>query len=41
MEKKLITDSQVLTEFLGYNKKDLEFDRVINSIDTVDQDYGR
>jgi hypothetical protein len=40
VEKKLITDSQVLTEFLGYNKKDLEFDRVINSIDTVDQDYG-
>ena len=36
----MITDSQVLTEFLGYNKKDLEFDRVINSIDTVDQDYG-
>ena len=30
----------MLTEFLGYNKKDLEFDRVINSIDTIDQDYG-
>jgi hypothetical protein len=38
--KRLITDAQALTEFLGYNKKDLEFDRVINSIDTVDQEYG-
>ena len=38
--KKLITDARVLTEFLGYDKKDLEFDRVINSIDTIDQDYG-
>jgi len=38
--KKLITDAQALTEFLGYNKKDLEFDRVINSIDTIDQEYG-
>ena len=36
----MITDTQVLTEFLGYNKKDFEFDRVINSIDTIDQDYG-
>ena len=38
--KKLITNAQVLTETFGYDKDDLEFERVINSIDTVDQDYG-
>ena len=33
-------DYETLGEFFDYDEKDLEFDRVVNNIDTVDIDYG-
>ena len=36
----MISKARILTEVMGYNPMDLEYERVINSIDTTDQDYG-
>ena len=36
----MISKARILTEVMGYNPLDLEYERVINSIDTTDQDYG-
>ena len=36
----MISDPQVLTEVMGYDPDDLEYEKVINSIHTTDQDYG-
>ena len=37
---KLITNTQVLTETFGYDKDDLEFERVISDLRSIDIDYG-
>ena len=36
----MISKAKILTEVMGYNPMDLEYERVINSIDITDQDYG-
>ena len=36
----MISNPQVLTEVMGYDPDDLEYEKVINSIHTTDQDYG-
>jgi hypothetical protein len=36
----MINNPQVLSEFLGYDERDLEFESVTNSIDVVDIEYG-
>ena len=38
--KKLITNAQVLTETFGYDKDDLEFERVTSDLRSIDIDYG-
>ena len=38
--KKLITNTQVLSETFGYDKDDLEFEKVINDLDNNDIEYG-
>ena len=38
--KKLITNTQVLVENLGYDSDNLEFERVINDIQNIDIEYG-
>jgi hypothetical protein len=40
VEKKLITNAQVLTETFGYDKDDLEFEKVANDLDNCDIEYG-
>ena len=36
----MITNTQVLTETFGYDKDDLEFERVISDLRSIDIDYG-
>ena len=36
----MITNAQVLTETFGYDKDDLEFERVVNNIRNIDIEYG-
>ena len=36
----MITNAQVLTETFGYDKDDLEFERVISDLRSIDIDYG-
>ena len=36
----MISNPNVLSEFLGYDEKDLEFDKVVNDLDNCDIEYG-
>ena len=36
----MISKAKILTEVMGYNPLDLEYDRVVNSKDTTDLEYG-
>ena len=36
----MISNPNVLSEFLGYDEKDLEFDKVVNELDNWDLEYG-
>ena len=38
--RKLITNTEILSEFLGYDEKDLEFEKVVNNLDKYDVEYG-
>ena len=38
--KRLITNAQVLTKTFGYDKDDLEFERVTSDLRSIDIDYG-
>ena len=38
--KKLITNPQILTDNFGYDKDDLEFEKVVNDLDNCDIEYG-
>ena len=40
MGKKLITNAKVLTEFLGYDEDDLEYEMVTNNLRGYDVEYG-
>ena len=40
MVRKLITNTEILSEFLGYDEKDLEFEKVVNNLDKYDVEYG-
>ena len=40
MVKKLITNPQILTDNFGYDKDDLEFEKVVNDLDNCDIEYG-
>ena len=40
MVRKLITNTEILSEFLGYDEKDLEFDKVVSDLDNCDLEYG-
>ena len=40
MVKRLITNTEILSEFLGYDEEDLEFEKVINDLDNHDIEYG-
>ena len=37
--RKLITNTEILSEFLGYDEKDLEFEKVVNNLDKYDVEY--
>ena len=36
----MITNTEILSEFLGYDEEDLEFEKVINDLDNHDIEYG-
>ena len=36
----MITNTEILSEFLGYDEKDLEFEKVVNNLDKYDVEYG-
>ena len=36
----MTTNSDVLTTFLGYDERDLEFERIASDLDSYDIDYG-
>ena len=36
----MISNPNVLSEFLGYDEKDLEFDKVVSDLDNCDLEYG-
>ena len=38
--RKLITNTEILSEFLGYDEKDLEFEKVVNNLDKYDVEHG-
>ena len=36
----MTNNPQVLSEFLGYDERDLEFEKVVNDLDNHDMEYG-
>ena len=36
----MITNTEILSEFLGYDEKDLEFEKVVNNLDKYDVEHG-